>query len=43
MLGDLKGEIGELVVRTTTKVAGRVLTPEDQKRLSEEAARQIAV
>lgn len=38
----LKREIGHLVVETTAKVTGKVLTPEDQKRLQEEAARQVA-
>src|ERR1700730_4037129 len=38
----LKREIGRLVVDTTAKVTGKVLTPEDQKRLQEEAARQVA-
>src|SRR6266702_3788834 len=36
----LKRELGRLVVDTTAKVTGKVLTPEDQKRLQEEAARQ---
>src|SRR5436190_22140619 len=39
---NLKRELGRLVVDTTAKVTGKVLTPEDQKRLQEEAARQIA-
>jgi F-type H+-transporting ATPase subunit b len=38
----LKRELGRLVVDTTAKVAGKVLTPEDQRRLQEEAARQLA-
>jgi len=38
----LKRELGRLVVDTTAKVTGKVLTPEDQKRLQEEAARQVA-
>lgn len=42
MLGDLKREVGRLVVQTTATVTGKVLTPEDQKRLAEETARQIA-
>ncbi|KAF5408289.1 MAG: ATP synthase subunit b [Candidatus Udaeobacter sp.] len=37
----LKRELGRLVVDTTAKVAGKVLTPEDQRRLQEEAARQV--
>lgn len=39
---ELKREIGRLVVNTTAKVTGKVLTPEDQRRLQDEAARQIA-
>ena len=42
MLGDLKREVGRLVIGTTAKVTGKVLTADDQKRLSEEAAREVA-
>lgn len=38
----LKRELGHLVIETTAKVTGKVLTPDDQKRLQEEAARQVA-
>jgi len=38
----LKRELGRLVVDTTAKVTGKVLTPDDQRRLQEEATRQIA-
>src|SRR5437016_7950373 len=38
----LKRELGRLVIDTTAKVTGKVLTTEDQKRLQEEAARQVA-
>src|SRR5499425_1104385 len=38
----LKRELGRLVVETTAKVAGKVLTPEDQRRLQEETARHLA-
>jgi F-type H+-transporting ATPase subunit b len=41
-MAQLKHELGRLVVETTAKVTGKVLTPEDQKRLQEEAARQVA-
>jgi F-type H+-transporting ATPase subunit b len=41
-MADLKRELGRLVVDTTAKVTGKVLTAEDQKRLQEEASRQIA-
>jgi len=39
---ELKRELGRLVVNTTAKVTGKILTPEDQRRLQDEAARQIA-
>ncbi|MGA3266180.1 MAG: F0F1 ATP synthase subunit B [Verrucomicrobiota bacterium] len=42
MLAELKGEVGRLVVQTTATVTGKVLTPEDQRRLAEETARQLA-
>src|SRR5213594_1033147 len=38
----LKRELGRLVVETTAKVTEKVLTPEDQRRLQEEASRQLA-
>ena len=38
MLADLKRHVGQLVVQTTAVVTGKVLTPEDQRRLAEEAA-----
>ena len=38
----LKRELGRLVIDTTAKVTGKVLTSDDQKRLQEEAARQVA-
>jgi F-type H+-transporting ATPase subunit b len=41
-MADLKRELGRLVVDTTAKVTGKVLTSEDQRRLQEEASRQIA-
>lgn len=42
MLTDLRREVGALVVRTTTQVIGKTLTPEDQQRLAEETRRQLA-
>lgn len=42
MLADLKREVGHLVVQTTIAVTGKVLTPEDQRRLAEETAKQVA-
>jgi F-type H+-transporting ATPase subunit b len=38
----LKRELGRLVVETTAKVTEKVLTPEDQRRLQEDAARQLS-
>ena len=42
MLAELKREVGRLVVATTAKVTGKVLTVEDQQRLAEETNRQLA-
>jgi F-type H+-transporting ATPase subunit b len=42
MLAELRREVGRLVVDTTTKVTGKILTPDDQKRLAEETSRQLA-
>ncbi len=42
MLADLRTEIGRLVVETTGKVVGRIITPEDQKRLSEDVSRRMS-
>ena len=42
MLAELKREVGRLVVQTTTAVVGKVLTPEDERRLAEETARHLA-
>ncbi len=42
MLGELRGEVARLVVETTAKVVGRVLSEEDQRRLAEEASRELA-
>lgn len=39
---ELKREIGRLVVDTTAKVTGKVLDSNDQRRLQDEATRQIA-
>jgi F-type H+-transporting ATPase subunit b len=41
MLADLKREVGRLVIQTTAAVTGKILTPEDQRRLAEETARQV--
>jgi F-type H+-transporting ATPase subunit b len=41
-MAELKRQLGRLVVETTAKVTGKVLTADDQKRLQEEAARQLA-
>jgi len=42
MLLELKREVGRLVVQTTTTVTGKILTPEDQRRLAEETEKQMA-
>jgi F-type H+-transporting ATPase subunit b len=42
MLADLKREIGRLVVDTSARVTGKILTADDQQRLAEDVNRQIA-
>jgi F-type H+-transporting ATPase subunit b len=42
MLGELKREVGRLVVETTERVSGKVLTLDDQNRLIAETNKQIA-
>jgi F-type H+-transporting ATPase subunit b len=41
MLTDLRREVGRLVVQTTASVTGKILTPDDHRRLAEETARQL--
>jgi F-type H+-transporting ATPase subunit b len=42
MLADLRREVGRLVVLTTAKVTGKILTADDQQRLAREANEQLA-
>ncbi|MGH7975975.1 MAG: F0F1 ATP synthase subunit B [Limisphaerales bacterium] len=42
MLAGLKREVGRLVVQTTATVTGKILTPDDQKRLAQETEKQLA-
>ena len=42
MLADLRREVGRLVVLTTGRVTGKILTPQDQQRLAEETNRELA-
>ncbi|MBE2204503.1 MAG: F0F1 ATP synthase subunit B [Chthoniobacterales bacterium] len=42
MVAEVKQEMIHLVVDTTAKVAGRVLTKEDQDRLAAETSKQVA-
>jgi F-type H+-transporting ATPase subunit b len=41
MLAELKREVGRLVVQTTATVTGKILTPDDQRRLAEETAKAV--
>ena len=41
MLDELRKEVGRLVIQTTTAVVGKVLTPEDERRLAEETATHL--
>ena len=42
MLAELRREVGRLVVQTTAAVTGKVLTPEDQRRLAEATAERLS-
>jgi F-type H+-transporting ATPase subunit b len=42
MLAELKHEVGRLVVQTTATVTGKILTPEDHRRIAEETSRRLA-
>jgi F-type H+-transporting ATPase subunit b len=42
MLVNLKQEVGRLVVQATTIMTGKVLTPDDHRRLAEETANRVA-
>ena len=41
MLTELKREVGRLVVQTSASVTRKILTPEDQRRLAEETAKEL--
>lgn len=43
MREELRKEVGRLIVKTTGKVTGKVLTDEDQKRLAEETNRELTL
>jgi F-type H+-transporting ATPase subunit b len=42
MLNELRAEVGRLVVQTTAAVTGKILTPDDHRRLAEETARELS-
>jgi F-type H+-transporting ATPase subunit b len=42
MLAELRREVGHLVVDATAAVTGKVLTADDQRRLTEETLRKVA-
>jgi F-type H+-transporting ATPase subunit b len=42
MLGEVRRDVGRLVVQTTAAVIGTVLTPADQQRLAEETGRRLS-
>jgi F-type H+-transporting ATPase subunit b len=41
MLADLRREVGALAVQVTAAATGKILTPDDQRRLAEETVRQL--
>src|ERR1041385_1963574 len=42
MLAELKPEVGRLVVQTTARITGKILTVEDKRRLAAQTAKQVA-
>lgn len=42
MKGELRKEVGRLVVATSAKVTGNILTPDQQNRLAEDTAKQLS-
>ncbi len=42
MLADVKHEVGRLVVQTTARVTGKILTADDHQRLAEETTSQLS-
>jgi F-type H+-transporting ATPase subunit b len=42
LMAEIKQQVGRLVVETTARVTGKVLTPQDHERINEETVRQIA-
>ncbi|MGI9239311.1 MAG: F0F1 ATP synthase subunit B [Verrucomicrobiales bacterium] len=43
MLTQLKGDFGRLVIDTASKVTGKVLTDEDQKKINDETVGQVSL
>jgi len=41
LVSELKREFGRLVASTTSQVTGKILTPEDQKRINEDALAKV--
>jgi F-type H+-transporting ATPase subunit b len=41
-MAEMKRELGRLVVEATTRVTGKILSPDDHQKINEETARQIA-
>jgi F-type H+-transporting ATPase subunit b len=42
LMAELKKELSRLIVETTARVTGKVLTANDQKKITEEATRELA-
>jgi F-type H+-transporting ATPase subunit b len=41
MMGEIKKEVAQLVVATSVKVTGKILTPEDHQRLNREVVEEL--
>ena len=42
LMAELRKELSRLIVETTARVTGKVLTAGDQKKITEEATRELA-
>ena len=41
-MAELKKDVSRLIVETVAKVTGKVLTADDQRKITEQATREIA-
>jgi F-type H+-transporting ATPase subunit b len=42
VMAEVKQEVGRMVIDVTSKITGKILTPEDHQRIAEETVRELA-